>query len=77
MRAYLSHSMPRSISFASAAFVAASLVSMTMSEVAFAEPAGSPTASEADNQLARRCESGSKQEHCFWVKLGVQPTSQR
>ncbi len=80
MRAFTSHqSMSRGISFASAAFAAASLLSAATSDVAFADPAGSgtPTASEADNQLVRRCESGAKQEHCYWIKVGSQPASQR
>ncbi len=80
MRAFtFGQSKSRGISFASGAFAAASLLSMAAWDAAVADPAGSgaPTASEADNQLVRRCELGSKQEHCYWIKLGVQSTQQR
>ncbi|MBS0235679.1 MAG: hypothetical protein JSR99_19600 [Proteobacteria bacterium] len=31
---------------------------------------GGIVTSEADNHIVRRCEEGSKQEHCYWTKAG-------
>jgi hypothetical protein len=80
MRASTSHqSTSRGISFASAAFAVAWLLSGAASDIATAEPAvsGTPARSAADDQMVRRCEWRSKQEHCYWVKPGVQSASQR
>lgn len=79
MRASTSHgSMSRGISFAAAALAAASLMSAAASNIATANPAGhgSP-AVEAEAHEARRCEWRSKQEHCYWIKVGSQSGSQR
>jgi len=79
MHISVSHrSTSRGIWFAYAAFSAAEPLPAA-SDVANAHPAGHywSTVSGAEPQLVRRCELGSKQEHCYWVKSGVQSAARR
>jgi hypothetical protein len=33
--------------------------------------------SDAGDHLVRRCKSGSKQEYCYWTKVGTRPEANR
>lgn len=79
MRAFTLRELSTSMSFVFAACLGMLLISAIAPDIAAAHPAkyDALEVSKGDARHVRRCKLGSKQEICYWVKVGSQPASQR